>query len=220
MILDGFWCLDEGTKQRLTCETQIANLLSQNNHLTPSLRIQSPITTTLPYLEDPEDSHPQTWTSTSDSSSFTGFSDTLDIWRSLTPHTNWETYFPSYEEGRILHYHYFTSVDPLAHVVHRPSFEIEAYNMSLHAQDLRALPASFRALLLAVCFAAAVSMSEEESQSLLGIQKRKLVSKLELAAEKALVEANYLTATEMQTLQAFTIFLVSLLEAKCPPNRS
>ena len=60
-----------------------------------------------------------------------------------------------------------------------------------------------------MCLAAAVSLSPAQSQLELGIAKQtELVAKLKVAAENALVNANYLKTDNLQTLQAFTIYMV------------
>jgi hypothetical protein len=57
--------------------------------------------------------------------------------------------------------------------------------------------------------AAAVSLSPMQSQLQLGIAKQnELVGKLKVATEKALIEANYMKSFKLQTLQAFTIYMV------------
>ena len=70
-------------------------------------------------------------------------------------------------------------------------------------------PTSFRALLLSICLAAAISLSPMQSQLELGIAKQnELVAKLKIATENALINANYLKSTKLQTLQAFTVYMV------------
>ena len=70
-------------------------------------------------------------------------------------------------------------------------------------------PAPLKALLLSICLAAAVSLSPTQSHLQLGLAKQnELVAKLKVAAENALVNANYLRTDNLQTLQAFTIYMV------------
>ena len=121
----------------------------------------------------------------------------------------WGNYFPSRTEIHILYHQYFAAVDPLAHVVHKPSFDQESYSLSASSQNMDSAPAPFKALLLSICLAAAVSLSPTQSQLELGIAKQnELVAKLKLAAENALVKADYLKTDNLQTLQAFTIYMV------------
>ena len=121
----------------------------------------------------------------------------------------WGNFFPSREEIHILYHQYYAAVDPLAHLIHKPSFDTECFNLSSSLPSLESAPASFRALLLAMCMAAAVSLSPMQSQLQLGIAKQnELVGKLKVATEKALIEANYMKSFKLQTLQAFTIYMV------------
>ena len=122
---------------------------------------------------------------------------------------DWRNYFPSRNEIHILYHQYFVAVDPLAHLVHKPSFDQECYSLSVSSQNLDLTPAPFKALLLSMCLAAAVSLSPTQSQLELGIAKQnELVAKLKVAAENALVNVNYLNTDNLQTLQAFTIYMV------------
>ena len=122
---------------------------------------------------------------------------------------DWCNYFPSRNEIHILYHQYFVAVDPLAHLIHKPSFDQECYSLSVSSQNMDLTPAPFKALLLSICLAAAVSLSPTQSQLELGIAKQnELVAKLKVATENALVNANYLKTDNLQTLQAFTIYMV------------
>lgn len=70
-------------------------------------------------------------------------------------------------------------------------------------------PASFKALLLAICLAAAVSLPLTRAEDALGVAQQTLVGRLKIATEKALTDANFMSSVKIQTLQAFTIYLVS-----------
>ncbi|KAL2036736.1 hypothetical protein N7G274_010531 [Stereocaulon virgatum] len=127
----------------------------------------------------------------------------------------WGNFFPSREEIHILYHQYYAAVDPLAHLVHKPSFDTECFNLSSSLPSLESAPASFRALLLAICMAAAVSLSPMQSHLQLGTAKQnELVGKLKLATEKALIEANYMKSVKLQTLQAFTIYMIPQCRAE------
>ena len=82
----------------------------------------------------------------------------------------------------------------------------------LNGYVVDAAPASFKALLLAMCLAAAVSMPLVQQKELDGINMESVVGRLKVATEKALGEANFTNSVEIQTLQAFTIYLVG----SCP----
>ena len=81
----------------------------------------------------------------------------------------------------------------------------------LHSQVTDNAPVSFKALLLAMCLAAAVSMPVSQVKELLGIPQQSLVSRLKIMAEKALADASHMSSGNIQTLQAFTIYLVSFI---------
>lgn len=77
---------------------------------------------------------------------------------------------------------------------------------------------SFKALLLAMCLAAAVSLPLVQAKEVSGVSLQSLVGRLKIATEKALTNAGFMTSVNIQTLQAFTIYLVSsslVDQAKC-----
>lgn len=76
------------------------------------------------------------------------------------------------------------------------------------SQVIDAAPASFKALLLAMCLAAAVSLPLMRTEEVLGVSQQILVDRLKIATEKALIDANFMSSVTIQTLQAFTIYLV------------
>ena len=115
---------------------------------------------------------------------------------------------PSRNELNLLYRQYWSVVDPLAHIIHKPSFEGEFRKFLLHGQVIDAAPASFKALLLAMCLAAAVSLPLAQAKEILGIPQQTLVGRLKIATEKALRDANFISSVKIQTLQAFTIYLV------------
>ena len=123
---------------------------------------------------------------------------------------------PKGNELDVLYHTYWSAVDPLAHVVHKPSFERECRKYMLNGYVVDAAPVSFKALLLAMCLAAAVSMPLVQQKELEGINIQSVVGRLKLATEKALTDANFTNSLEIQTLQAFTIYLVG----SCPVDSS
>lgn len=116
---------------------------------------------------------------------------------------------PSYKELQLLYYQYWSAVDPLAHVVHKPSFEVELRNYMPHGQLIDETPASFKALLLAMCLAASVSLPLMQAEEALGVTQDALIDRLKVATEGALRNARFMSPSKIQTLQAFTIYVVS-----------
>lgn len=116
---------------------------------------------------------------------------------------------PSYKELQLLYHQYWSAVDPLAHVVHKPSFEVGLRNYMPHGQVIDTTPASFKALLLAMCLAASVSLPLMQAEEALGITQDALIERLKVATEGALSNAKFMSPGKIETLQAFTIYLVS-----------
>ncbi|KAL8673080.1 MAG: hypothetical protein Q9168_002503 [Polycauliona sp. 1 TL-2023] len=89
-------------------------------------------------------------------------------------------------------------------VVSRPELD-----MLYHHNNLASKPTkSFTALVLAVCFAAAVSLSQTQPQVQFQSNRVALVDRLKLASERALVAAQHLKSLKLETMQAFAIYLV------------
>lgn len=116
---------------------------------------------------------------------------------------------PSVDEFNLLYHQYWSNVDPLAHIVHKRSFEEECRKYMPHGQLADTAPVSFKALLLAMCLAAAVSLPLVLGKEVMNVSQQTLVAKLKAATEKALADANFMSSVEIQNLQAFTIYLVS-----------
>ena len=126
--------------------------------------------------------------------------------RSFLPQPGLE--LPTYKELDLLYYQYWSAVDPLAHILHKPSFDGQRVRYMPHWQVIEAAPASFKALLLAMCLAAAVSLPLGQAEERLGVTQQALVGRFKVATEKALVDASFMSSVMIQTLQAFTIYLV------------
>jgi hypothetical protein len=125
-------------------------------------------------------------------------------------------YFPSRSICDTLTVQYFLAVDPIAHLVQRTSFENlvnEVYDNSVRPGLLAG-----KALILAVCFAAATSLPFLQVQSKLQTSKPTLVAKLNAAAEWFLHAGDVLSSSQTTMLQAVCIYLVStpIRRSSCP----
>ncbi|KAL8948237.1 MAG: hypothetical protein Q9222_005560 [Ikaeria aurantiellina] len=109
----------------------------------------------------------------------------------------------SHSELDMLYHQYFKAVDPLAHVVHKPTFDRQFYRSFLTQDSSKGATKSFTALVLAICFAAAVSLSFSQPQVQFQTTKMALVDKLKVAAERALVAAQHMKSLKLETMQAF-----------------
>ncbi|KAL8829777.1 MAG: hypothetical protein Q9170_006022 [Blastenia crenularia] len=131
----------------------------------------------------------------------------------LLPFSQPTTIIPIYSiltstELDTLYHQYFKAVDPLAHVVHKPTFDRQFCRVFLGQGQMMTATKSFTALILSMGFAAAVSLTQSQCQVQLQSTKVALVEKLKSAAEKALVTAQHMKSLKLETLQAFTIYLV------------
>lgn len=103
---------------------------------------------------------------------------------------------------------YNLQVDPIVKILHRPT--LNAYlvdSQKFLGYDLRhPSPAALRA---AVCYAAVVSMTEEQCQATFSYSKLKILPEFRNACDVALNRAGLLTTADITVLQAFVLYLVS-----------
>ena len=101
---------------------------------------------------------------------------------------------------------YFTRVDPLFKVLHRPSTLSFIYAAT---RDKKSITRGQEALLFAIYFASITSLSDSECLQNLGQPKTSLVKQYRGGIETALANANFLDTNEIVVLQALLIYLVS-----------
>lgn len=120
---------------------------------------------------------------------------------------------PAEEFGHRLIQRYFDAVHPIARCVHRPSFE-GMYNSFWDdvRQAIEPRP-SIQAVVFAAWFSAAVGVEEGFGRDQ-ECDKAQLVLHLKIGTETALSKANFLSTTRFETLQAFIMYLVSIVTAR------
>ncbi|KAL9013317.1 MAG: hypothetical protein Q9173_001989 [Seirophora scorigena] len=98
------------------------------------------------------------------------------------------------------------NVDPVFKVLHAPS--LRRY-MQEGSPTLDCSPGNrgLEALKMAICYAAAVSMTDAECRHQLGETRTMLVATYRAGTERALGRADFLNSMELSTLQALTIYL-------------
>ncbi|KAF2854109.1 fungal-specific transcription factor domain-containing protein [Plenodomus tracheiphilus IPT5] len=121
---------------------------------------------------------------------------------------------PSKLEAEALFQRYTEAVSPLAHVLHIPSFKRMFDRFWLNIDMGSSNQNSCTALILAVCMAAAASVSPLQAKSQFGITKEDLFLRLQKATERALLRANWAKTSNIRTLQALTIYLIPLCRAQ------
>ncbi|KAF2750360.1 hypothetical protein M011DRAFT_465126 [Sporormia fimetaria CBS 119925] len=120
---------------------------------------------------------------------------------------------PTKHEAEALLQRYIDAVSPLAHVLHIPSFR-RVFDRFWINVELGTNQNSCTALVLAVCMAAAASLSPLQAKSQFGITKEDLFLRLQSATERALLRANWAKTSNIRTLQALTIYLIPLCRAQ------
>ncbi|KAE8850833.1 hypothetical protein PTNB85_01249 [Pyrenophora teres f. teres] len=121
---------------------------------------------------------------------------------------------PTKMEAEALFLRYTEAVSPLAHVLHLPSFKRLFERFWINIEIGNPNQNSCTALILAVCMAAAASVSPLQAKSHFGITKEDLFLRLQKATERALLRANWAKTSNIRTLQALTIYLIPLCRAQ------
>ena len=104
---------------------------------------------------------------------------------------------------------YLLSVHPIAPCAHRPSLE-KTYAVFWDEVEAGYEPRpSTQAIVFAAMFSGAVSMSEFDTlREFGGFAKENWVHSLKIGTETALSKANFLRTTNMETMQAFIMYMV------------
>ncbi|KAF5017727.1 hypothetical protein F66182_10325 [Fusarium sp. NRRL 66182] len=100
---------------------------------------------------------------------------------------------------------YTRNVDPLMKFLHRPTINkyIQPY---IESPTTHVFKASTNAVLFAIYFCAAGCLPPETCLKQLGESKEILTARYRNAVERALAEADYLSTSELETLQALTLY--------------
>jgi hypothetical protein len=103
---------------------------------------------------------------------------------------------------------YMSNVDPLVKVLHVPSF---TSHIVTARQDPSQLSKPVEAATFAIYHSVVVSMTPNEVLDCFMEERVELLSKYRFATEQALARANFLSTRNIMTLQAFALFLVSII---------
>lgn len=118
-------------------------------------------------------------------------------------------FIPNRDAGHYLLQRYFVAVHPIARCVHRPSFERQyAQFWDDFDQGVEPRP-SIQAVVFAAWFSATVSMDEDRIGREFGVNKVNMVERMKVGTETALSKANFLRTTNIETMQAFIMYMVS-----------
>ena len=105
---------------------------------------------------------------------------------------------------------YWTAVHTIARTVHRPSFERQYQKFWVYINAGVEPRSSFQAVIFAALLSSVVSIPRDQVWTEYSVEKQTLVDNFREATEAALARANFLHTTKLETLQAFTMYLVSM----------
>ncbi|KAF4450758.1 transcription factor [Fusarium austroafricanum] len=100
---------------------------------------------------------------------------------------------------------YTRNVDPLMKILHRPTINkhLQAY---IESPTTHTFSPEMNAVMFAIYFCAAGCLTPESCFKQLGESKEVLARRYRIAVERALAEADYLSTTKIETLQALTLY--------------
>lgn len=116
-------------------------------------------------------------------------------------------FHPTYESAMKLWKIYVDNIDPIIKLVHVPS---GVAIVQRAAANPSSASKATEALLFAVYHFAAKTITEAECERMFGEPQVKLVARYHDAVRQALVNAHFLRTTDLMTLQAYMLFLLSI----------
>jgi hypothetical protein len=130
------------------------------------------------------------------------------IWGYDLPPTGLRPWHPSSSQMLVLYTFYVTNFDPIFKVFHAPTLRRYVEDASTHP-DLIHNNKSTEALLFAMYYAAITSMTREDCTNHLQEDREVLLDRYRSCTQIAFGNANILVSSDLITLQALVIFLVS-----------
>jgi hypothetical protein len=103
---------------------------------------------------------------------------------------------------------YLNNVNPLLKISHVPTLQNQIVKASA---DLAEVDESFEALMFAIYAISVTSMPNDEVEAAFGDSKNALLARYHAASQQALINAKFMSSTELTTLQALLLYLVSLI---------
>lgn len=97
-------------------------------------------------------------------------------------------------------------VNPLLKILHAPTMQQKILEAS---SDLENVPESLEVLMFSIYYFAATALIPGESMALFGEEQDSMEMRYKHGFQQALVNAGYLRSSDILTLQAFVLYLVS-----------
>jgi len=105
---------------------------------------------------------------------------------------------------------FLDNVNPLVRMFHAPTVQQTIIDVS---GDLANIPRPTEALLFAIYLVAVISLRNDECESRFGEPRNKLLTRYSHGTQIALIKAKFLKSLNLNTLQALTLYLVSVLQS-------
>lgn len=102
---------------------------------------------------------------------------------------------------------YLNNVNPLLKISHVPTQQNQIVEAGA---DLPNVSKPLEALMFSIYLIAITSMAEEEVQSTFKLPKKALLGQYHEASQHALINAGFMRSSDLMTLQAYLLYLVSL----------
>lgn len=128
-------------------------------------------------------------------------------------HAKFENLHPPYNTLLKLWDVFVDRVDPLAKILHLPTFWSSLKSAIQQPKDV---PSDLQALIFSFYLATIASLEEGECLDLLGGYKPDIFARHERVARRALRAAGFLNTTSITTLRAYCLFLVSSTSQTLP----
>lgn len=109
------------------------------------------------------------------------------------------------------------NVNPLVKILHIPMVQKSILSAS---GDLTCVSKQTEALMFSIYSLAVTFMTDVDCENMMGEQRSTLLSRYHNAAKQALMVANWIKSSNLLTLQAFTLLLMSLFFPRCRPSSS
>lgn len=103
---------------------------------------------------------------------------------------------------------YLDNVNPLLKLTHTPTLQGQVIEAAANPSKI---PKPFEALLFSIYFISIVSLTNEEVQETFKEDRTRLMSKYHRGAQQALINAGFMRSPDLVVLQAFLLYLVSVI---------
>ncbi|KAK4945764.1 hypothetical protein LTR10_015112 [Elasticomyces elasticus] len=122
---------------------------------------------------------------------------------------NIQNLHPPPEHIMVLWQAFLDNINPMSKVIHYPTFQQTLIQASTHLDNL---PRALEALMFSIYNAAIFSMDDDECGMKLGESRKTLLARYRHATRKALARAQFLGTSDIQVLQAFLLYLITMRE--------